>query len=203
VSAIYRGFATLVEASAAAVILAIISEGVVHKDLSLKKGIPDAIDGAATLVGAVVILLGLAMGLTGGLDNADVPSTVLDWTRAHVQSPVVFLLVVNAVLLVLGSVLEIYSAIVILSPLLAPLADAYGVDKLHMGIIFLLNLELGFLFPPMGLNLMLSSSRFAEPLPRLYRVTLPFLLIMAGGVLAVTYVPAMTSGFLALVQGAK
>jgi TRAP-type C4-dicarboxylate transport system permease large subunit len=108
----------------------------------------------------------------------------------------VFLLTLNGVLLVLGSVLEIYSAIVILAPLLAPLGLAYGVDPLHMGVIFLANLELGFLFPPMGLNLILSSARFNERLPRLYRVCLPFLCIMAGGVLLITYVPGMTSGFL-------
>jgi TRAP-type C4-dicarboxylate transport system permease large subunit len=99
------------------------------------------------------------------------------------------------VLLVLGSVLEIYSAIIILAPLLAPMADAYGIAPLHLGIIFLANLELGFLFPPMGLNLILSSSRFGQPLVRLYKVALPFLIIMAVGVLLVTYVPWMTTAF--------
>ena len=121
---------------------------------------------------------------------------VLEWTKAHIHSQVIFLLALNVVLLVLGSVLEIFSAIVILAPLLAPMGKAYGIDPLHMGIIFLANLELGFLFPPMGLNLILSSSRFNKPLTLLYKVALPFLIIMAVGVLLVTYIPAMTNGFL-------
>jgi TRAP-type C4-dicarboxylate transport system permease large subunit len=100
------------------------------------------------------------------------------------------------VLLLLGSVLEIYAAIVILAPLLAPLAPAYGIDPLHLGIVFLANLELGFLLPPMGLNLMLASTRFELPLTRLYRKTLPFLLISLAGLLLITYVPAMTHGLL-------
>jgi TRAP-type C4-dicarboxylate transport system permease large subunit len=95
---------------------------------------------------------------------------------------------------VLGSVLEIYSAVIILAPLLAPMAEAYGINPLHLGVVFLANLELGFLFPPMGLNLILSSSRFNQPLVRLYKVALPFLIIMAAGVLLVTYVPWMTTG---------
>jgi len=102
---------------------------------------------------------------------------------------------------VLGSVLEIYSAIVILAPLLAPLAPAYDIHPLHLGIVFLANLELGFLFPPMGLNLILSSTRFGQPLVRLYKVSLPFLLISAAGLLLVTYIPALTTGFLAWWKG--
>jgi len=101
-------------------------------------------------------------------------------------------------LLVLGSVLEIYSAIVVLAPLVAPLGAAFGVEPVHLGVVFLANLELGFLFPPMGLNLFLSASRFQKPLPLLYRKALPFLVIMAVGVLLITYVPAITTGVVAL-----
>jgi len=148
-----------------------------------------------------VILLGVAMGLTSYLVDAEIPQAVLEWTKAHISSPVVFLLALNGVLLVLGSVLEIYSAIVLLAPLLAPMAAAYGIHPLHMGIVFLANLELGFLFPPMGLNLILSSTRFNQPLGRLYKVSLPYLLIGALGVLLTTYVPAMTTGILEWVKG--
>jgi TRAP-type C4-dicarboxylate transport system permease large subunit len=104
----------------------------------------------------------------------------------------------NAVLLVLGSVLEIYSAIVVLAPLVAPLGVAYGIDPIHLGVVFLANLELGFLFPPMGLNLFLAASRFEKPLPYMYRKAFPFLLIMSAGVLAITYLPAITTGVVAL-----
>jgi TRAP-type C4-dicarboxylate transport system permease large subunit len=116
----------------------------------------------------------------------------------HVKSPALFLLMLNGVLLVLGSVLEMYSAIVVIAPLVAPLGVAYGIDPVHLGVVFLANLELGFLFPPMGLNLFLSASRFGKPLPYVYRKAMPFLLLMAIGVLAITYLPAITTGFVAL-----
>jgi TRAP-type C4-dicarboxylate transport system permease large subunit len=99
---------------------------------------------------------------------------------------------------VLGSVLEIYSAIVVLAPLVAPLGEAYRIDPIHLGVVFLANLELGFLFPPMGLNLFLSASRFEKPLPYVYRKAMPFLVIMAAGVLAITYLPAITTGVVGL-----
>jgi tripartite ATP-independent transporter DctM subunit len=197
----FTGMGTMVEVAAIAVVLAVVSQSFVFRELRPTKELPVVLESAATLIGAVVILLGLAMGLTNWLVQNDVPTAMLEWTQTHIHSQVVFLLVLNLALLVLGSVLEIYSAIVILAPLLAKLGEGYGVDPLHMGIIFLANLELGFLFPPMGLNLILSSSRFGKPLGRLYRVAFPFLVIMSAGVLLVTYVPAMTNGFLELVKG--
>ena len=107
-----------------------------------------------------------------------------------------FLLALNLLLLVLGSVLEIYSAIIILAPLVAPIGAAFGINPIHLGVVFLANLELGFLFPPLGLNLFLSSSRFNEPLPRLYRYVVPFLITLGIGVLLITYMPWMTTGLL-------
>ena len=138
------------------------------------------------------------MGLTSYLVDAQIPTHLLDWVKTHISSPLVFLLALNVLLLVLGSVLEIYSAIVILAPLVAPIGKAFGIDPVHLGIIFLANLELGFLCPPMGLNLFLSATRFQKPLPVLYRNALPFLLIMSFGVLLITYVPWATLGLLKL-----
>ena len=123
---------------------------------------------------------------------------LMTWVTTHIHSQVVFLLALNVLLLVLGSVLEIYSAIIILAPLIAPMGAAFGVDPVHLGVIFLANLELGFLFPPVGLNLFLSSSRFGKPLPQLYRHVVPFLIILGIGVLLITYVPAMSLGVLKL-----
>jgi C4-dicarboxylate transporter DctM subunit len=159
------------------------------------RGVFTVLARAGTLTGAVLILLGVAMGLTSYLVDAEVPRAVVDWTTAHIKSPWLFLLVLNAVLLVVGSIVEIYAAIVVLAPLIAPMAAAYQIDALHLGIVFLANLELGFLLPPMGLNLILASSRFNKPLVRLYRVIVPFFVILAVGLLLVTYVPAMTVGF--------
>jgi TRAP-type C4-dicarboxylate transport system permease large subunit len=143
-------------------------------------------------MGAVLLLLSVAMGLTSWLVDAQIPARLLDAVRTNIHSPVVFLLVLNVFLLVLGSVLEIYSAIVILAPLVAPMGAAFGIDPVHLGVVFLANLELGFLFPPVGLNLLLASSRFGKPLGTLYAQVLPFLLIRAAGVLLITYVAALS-----------
>jgi C4-dicarboxylate transporter, DctM subunit len=196
-------FATPVEASGLALIAAIIVETAVLRDLHPLKQLPAVLAKAGTLTGAVLILLGVAMGLTSYLVDAEVPRAVVDWTTTHIRSPWLFLLVLNVVLLVVGSIVEIYAAIVVLAPLIAPMAIAYNIDPLHLGIVFLANLELGFLLPPMGLNLILASSRFDQPLLRLYKVVMPYFAILAVGLLLVTYVPAMTVGFVELVHGRK
>jgi TRAP-type C4-dicarboxylate transport system permease large subunit len=153
---------------------------------------------AGALVGAVLILLSCAMGLTSYLVDAQIPDQLLRSVETRIHSPVVFLLVLNVVLLVLGSVLEIFSAIIVLAPLVIPLGAAFGIHPVHLGIIFLANLELGFLFPPVGLNLLLSSSRFGKPLVSLYRHVLPFVLILGLGVLLITYMPVLSLGILSL-----
>ena len=145
--------------------------------------------------------MGAALTLSQYLVLAEVPMLLTDWVQAHIHSPIVFLLAINVLLLVLGSVFEMYSAIVVLAPLVAPLGRAFGVEPVHLGVVFLANLELGFLFPPMGLNLFLSASRFQKPLPLLYRKAFPFLVIMAVGVLLITYVPGITTGVVALFRG--
>ncbi len=197
--AIVTGYATIVEASALGVAYALVVEMGVFRDLG-PRDLPHVLAHAATLVGAVVILLGVALGLTNWLVDAEIPTRLVDWMTSHVTSPAVFLLVLNVALLVLGSVLEIYSAIIVLAPLVAPLGVAYGIEPIHLGVVFLANLELGFLFPPMGLNLFLSASRFQKPLPYLYRRALPFLAIMSAAVLLITYLPAITTGVVEVVE---
>lgn len=200
VATVASGLGTIVEASALGCAYALVVEIVVFRTIHPWKDLPRVLVTAATLVGAVVILLGVAMGLSSWLVDAEIPTALLEWTTTHVKSPWVFLLALNVGLLIFGSVLEIYAAIVVLAPLVAPIGAAYGIDPVHLGIIFLANLELGFLFPPMGLNLFLSSSRFQKPLPYLYAKTLPFLLILAVGVLLITYVEVMTTGVLGLAK---
>jgi C4-dicarboxylate transporter, DctM subunit len=197
---IVSGYATIVEASALGVAYALLVEMAVFREVHLRE-LPRILAHAATLVGAVVILLGVALGLTNWLVDAEIPTQLVSWMTTHVKSPELFLLALNVALLVLGSVLEIYSAIIVLAPLVAPLGVAYGIEPIHLGVVFLANLELGFLFPPMGLNLFLSASRFQKPLPYLYRRALPFLLIMAVGVLLITYLPAITTGVVRLLKG--
>jgi len=196
--AVASGFATVTEAAALAAAYAIVVELVIFRSIHPIDDLPRVLVHAAALVGSVLILLGCALGVTSWFVDAEVPTRLVEWMTAHVGSPALFLLMLNAVLLVLGSVLEIYSAIVVLAPLVAPLGAAYGIDPIHLGVVFLANLELGFLFPPMGLNLFLSASRFGKPLPWVYRKALPFLLIMSAGVLAITYLPAITTGVVSL-----
>jgi C4-dicarboxylate transporter, DctM subunit len=201
VVSVATGFATIVEAAALAAAYAIVVELAIFRSIHPIRDLPRVLVHAASLVGTVVILLGCALGVTSWFVDAEVPTILVDWMTAHVHSPALFLLMLNAVLLVLGSVLEIYSAIVVLAPLVAPLGEAYHIEPIHLGVVFLANLELGFLFPPMGLNLFLSASRFGKPLPYVYRKAFPFLLIMSAGVLAITYLPAITTGVVTFFKG--
>jgi len=186
------GRATMLETAAGALAYTIVAECFITRDLHLVRDLPRVLLKASALMGAVLILLSVAMGLTSYLVDAQVPDALLAWTRIHVHSRLVFLLALNALLLVLGSVLEIYSAIIVLAPIIAPIGATFGVDPVHLGIIFLANLELGFLLPPVGLNLFLASSRFGVPLPRLYRHVVPFLVILGAGLLLITYVPGLS-----------
>jgi TRAP-type C4-dicarboxylate transport system permease large subunit len=184
-----------VEAAALGALYTIVTELVIHRQIHPTKHMPNVFMQSATLVGAVVILLGVALGLTNYLVDAQIPDALVDWVQGHFHSQWSFLLALNGLLLVLGSVFEIYAAIIVLAPLIAPLGNVFHVDPVHLGVVFLANLEVGFLFPPMGLNLLLSASRFGKPLPSLYKKSLPFLFILAIGVLAITYIPWMTSVF--------
>ena len=192
------GFATMVETAAIAFAYSVFIECFITRDIHPLRDLPKVLIDAGVLCGSVLILLASALGLTGWLVDAQIPDALLGAVKAHISSPLVFLLVLNAALLVLGSVLEIYSAIIILAPLVAPIGVAFGINPVHLGVIFLANLELGFLFPPAGLNLFLSSSRFSKPLPQLYRYVVPFLIILGIGVLVITYVPQLSTGFLHL-----
>jgi tripartite ATP-independent transporter DctM subunit len=192
------GLASMVETAAAALAYAVLVECFVTRDIHIVKSLPEVLLKAAALMGAVLILLSVAMGLTSYLVDAMIPDMLLTWVRTHIHSQVMFLLALNVLLLVLGSVLEIYSAIIILAPLIAPMGAAFGVDPVHLGVIFLANLELGFLFPPVGLNLFLSSSRFNKPLTSLYRHVVPFLIILGAGVLLITYTESMSLAILRL-----
>ena len=192
------GLASLLETSAFACAYTIVIACFIHRDLHPVRQLPETLVKAGALVGAVLILLSCAMGLTSYLVDAQIPDQLLAIVKNRIHSPLVFLLTLNVVLLVLGSILEIFSAIIVLTPLIIPLGAAFGINPVHLGIIFLANLELGFLFPPVGLNLLLSSSRFGKPMASLYRDVIPFLLILGFGVLVITYMPGLSLGVLRL-----
>ena len=191
---IFGGFTTLVEAAALTVLYAFIVECYIYKGLKLRRDLPAILLESVTLVGGFLIILGAALGFTNYLIHAEVPTRALEWVRTYIESPVVFLLALNALLIIVGALMDIYSAIFVFVPLIAPMGAAYGIDPVHLGIIFLVNMELGYLMPPMGENLFLSSYRFKQPLSRVYLATTPYVLILLVAVLIVTYVPSLTLG---------
>jgi C4-dicarboxylate transporter DctM subunit len=196
--AVFGGFATLIEAAAITAAYAFVLQVVIHRTVSVRRDVPRAVVEGVTLIGGVLVILAVAMGLTGFLVDARVPTLALAWLRERIASPLAFLLLVNVFLLAVGCMMDIFSATVVVAPLLVPLGLAYGVDPVHLGIIFIANLELGYLTPPVGLNLFLASYRFERPFAEVARSVVPLLLIYAVGVVLITYVPALTTGVVAL-----
>jgi tripartite ATP-independent transporter DctM subunit len=188
---IFGGFATLVEAAALTVLYAVVLECAVFRALRLREVFRVATDSAA-MIGGFMIILSVALGLTNYLIIAQVPMQVLEWVRQVIESPYVFLLLLNLLLVIVGAAMDIYSAIIVFVPLIAPLASAYGIHPAHLGIVFLANMQLGYLMPPMGENLFLAAYRFDKPLAELYKCVLPFIAIIAAVVLAITYLPILT-----------
>jgi len=194
--AIFGGFATLVEASALAALYAFLVQRFVHRDLASARDLGRVLTDCGATIGGVLLVLGVAVGLTGYLVQADVPGKLLQWTQATVGSRWVFLLALNVFLLIVGCLMDIFSAIFVVVPLIVPLGEAYGVHPIHLGVLFVANLELGYLTPPVGLNLFLASYRFKRPLLEVAAATLPMLAILGAGVLLITYVPWLTTGLL-------
>ncbi|MFH1807205.1 MAG: TRAP transporter large permease subunit [Pseudomonadota bacterium] len=192
------GLFTFVESAAVAAAYAFVVEAFVYRDLDLRKGVLDSTVACASLVGAVLTILGVALGLTSYLIDAEIPSAVVQWTQQNIESRLVFLLVLNGVLLVVGCLMDIFSAIVVVAPLVAPVGAAFGVDPIHLGVIFLANLELGFITPPIGMNLFLSSMRFKKPLGQVFRSTVPFFFLRAAAILLITYIPWLTTAVASL-----
>jgi tripartite ATP-independent transporter DctM subunit len=190
--AIFGGFATLVEASAITVIYALIAECFIYKDIRIQTDLNPVFVKSATLVGSILIILSVAMGLTNYMVDAQIPLRAADWVRANIEYRIVFLLILNLFLLIVGCLMDIFSAIMVVVPLIIPMGKVFDIHPLHLGIIFLANLELGYLTPPVGLNLFLSSLRFDQPLIKVYRDTIPFFLLLLVVVLLITYVPSLT-----------
>jgi C4-dicarboxylate transporter, DctM subunit len=190
--ALFGGFATTVEAAALTVLWALLVQCVVHRDVKPVRDLPKIFVEAATLIGGFLIILAVALALTDYFNYAEIPERALAFVSTHIHSKVLFLLALNVFLLIVGALMDIYSALFVVVPLVTPMAAAYGIDPIHLGIIFLANLELGYLTPPMGENLFLSAYRFDKPVLGVFRATLPFYAILVVGVLLITYVPAMT-----------
>lgn len=191
--ALFGGFATPVEAAALTALYAIAIETVVYRDLRWTSGLPRVMAECGLLIGGVLLIQGVALGFTNYLVDAEIMTRAADWATSTIHSRWVFLLALNLFLLIVGCLMEIYAAIVIQAPLLVTIGHAFGIDPVHLGIIFLANLELGYLTPPVGLNLLLSSYRFKKSVPEVLRAVTPLTLVMSAGVLLITYVPALTT----------
>jgi len=192
-TALFSGYATPVEAAAITALYTFLINVVIHRDLHLFRDVPRVMTECGLLVGGVLLILGVALGFTYYLVDAQIPDQAVAWATATIHSKWVFLLGLNVVLLVIGGLVEIYAAIVVVVPLLVPLGIAFGINPIHLGIIFLANMELGFLAPPVGLNLLLASYRFNKPMSQVTRAALPMLAVMVIGVLLITYVPWLTT----------
>ncbi|PIR17254.1 MAG: C4-dicarboxylate ABC transporter [Elusimicrobia bacterium CG11_big_fil_rev_8_21_14_0_20_64_6] len=190
IGGIYGGFFTASEAAAVMAFYVMIAEVLIYRDVPLSK-LPSVARESMILVGAILIVLGCALGLTSYMIDADIPGRIFAFLHDHVQSTWGFLALLNVFLLVVNMV-EIFSAIVIVVPIIAPIAVQYGIDPVHLGALFLLNLEIGYMTPPLGLNLFLSSRRFDKPLPVLYRAVFPFWILLVGALMVVTYCPSLS-----------
>jgi len=188
IGGIYGGFVTTSEAAVLMVVYLLLVEVVITRDIKFK-ALPGIFTDTAVLVGEILMILAGALALTNFLVYADIPTLLLGWMQSAVTSKWAFLLVLNIFLLIIGSLMEIFSALVVVVPLLVPLAQQYGIDPIHLAMIFLANMEVGFCTPPFGLNLFISSFRFQKPIVEIYRATLPFFLINFIILLIITYFP--------------
>ncbi|OGD13693.1 MAG: hypothetical protein A2V76_02515 [Candidatus Aminicenantes bacterium RBG_16_63_14] len=191
----FGGIASLQESAAAALLYVWVVETFVKKDLKIRD-LPRIFLRSLPIIGGVLIILAMANGLSYYIIDAQIPQKLSAWVAATISSKYVFLLILNLALLVVGSFMDIYSAILVVVPLIIPLGNIFGIHPVHLGIIFLANLELGYLTPPVGMNLYLASYRFNEPIHRVYRDVLIFLALGLAAVLLITYVPLLTTALL-------
>jgi C4-dicarboxylate transporter DctM subunit len=192
VAAIYSGFATATETAALTVVYVFLVKTLVFRELSLFADIPRVMIESMKMVGAIMIVLGAALGFTNYLVDAFVPMKILEFMKGMVATKIGFLLMLNLFLLVVGCMMDIFSAILVVVPLIIPMAERFQVDPIHLGIIFLANLGIGYNTPPVGLNLFIASSRFDRPIMTLYKATLPFLFLLLLTLLLITYWPPLS-----------
>lgn len=185
---IYSGTFVISEAAAVTALYALIVEVFVYREIPVKK-VPEIMRDAMVMVGGVLIIMGMALAFTNFLVDASVPEKLFDLVKHYIDDKITFLLVLNLLLLVLGAMLDIFAALIIMIPLLVPVALGYGVDPLHLGIIFLANMQIGYFTPPVGMNLFIASIRFRKPIAELWGASLPFFIVLFGVVLVITYVP--------------
>ena len=193
---IYGGWFTATDAAAVTAIYVFIIEVFIYKDVSIFGDLPKIVKKSMIMVGGIIVILAAALGLANYLIDAQIPAKILGSMQHFVKSPLVFLLFLNLFLLIVGALMDIFSAIMVIVPLLIPIAQSFGINPVHLGIIFMVNLGIGYSTPPIGMNLFISSMRFDRSITFLYRAALPFLLILLIALALITYIPALTLAFL-------
>jgi C4-dicarboxylate transporter, DctM subunit len=185
---IYSGYFVVSDAAAITAIYVLLVEVLVYRDIRWGE-LPGIMKKSMVLVGTILIILGAALGLTNYLIDEQIPMKTLELLKAHISSPLIFLMVLNLFLLAVGCVMGMFPALTVVVPLITPVAQAYGINPLHLGIIFVTNLEIGASIPPLGINLFISSIRFEKPVLTLYLASLPFIIILLAGLAIITYFP--------------
>jgi len=188
---IFSGVLAVSELAAITALYILIVEVLVHRDIKLKQ-LPTIAAESMTMIGGILLILAAAMAFTNFLIDAEIPNSLFLWIKQHIDSKLTFLLLLNIFLLLVGAVLDIFSALVIIVPLILPVAISYGINPIHLGVIFLANMQIGYITPPVGMNLFIASHRFNRPVLELYHASLPFLLVSLLAVLLITYWPGLS-----------
>jgi len=189
IGGIFGGFVTVGEVSAITAAYLLIVEVFIYKDLRIRRDLPRVIKRSMVLVGAILVILGCALGLTNFLVDAEIPMKVFAVAQEYFTSKWSFLLALNVFLLIVGGFLDIFSAIIVVVPLIGPVAREVGIDPIHLAMIFIANLQIGYLLPPAGIDLCVASLAFNQPMTRMYRVAIPFVLVLMAALAFITYVP--------------
>lgn len=192
---IYSGFFAISDAAAATVIYVIIMEFFLYKEIPLRR-LPDIMRDSMMMVGGILLILAVSLAFTNFLVDAEIPTQLFHIIQSNIESKIIFLLLLNIILLALGAILDIFSALIIMIPLILPVAIGYGIDPIHLGIMFLANMQIGYFTPPVGMNLFIASYRFNKPILELYRATIPFMLVLMVALLLITFIPSLTLTFI-------
>jgi C4-dicarboxylate transporter DctM subunit len=188
---IYGGFFAITEAAAVTAMYVMIVEVFIYKEIKISQ-LPSIMRESMVMVGGILLILGVALASTNFLIDAEVPMRLFNLIQAHVTNKIVFLILLNILLLILGAILDIFSALVIMIPIILPVAVNYGIDPVHLGIIFLANMQIGYFTPPVGMNLFIASYRFNKSITELYQAAIPFMIVLLAALLIITYWPALS-----------
>ncbi len=189
---IYGGFFTATEAAAVTAFYVLVVEVFIYRDISIKKDLMRVVKDSMVLVGGILVILSAALGLANYMVDAQIPMKILEAMQTVVSSKLGFLLILNIFLLVVGAMMDIFSAIMVIAPIIIPIASSYGIHPVHLGVVFLANLGIGYSTPPVGMNLFIASFRFEKPVIKLYLAALPFLIILLVALALITYIPDMS-----------